>query len=835
MVCLHPTSHFTECRELASGGQLNLHARAREILAYFVRHPQATDSLEGVARWRVQQEAIHHTVEHVSQALDWLVELGFLMRETRTGSVPLFRLNESKVADAARFLADARDASDTQQRRREPTVSTGAPEGMRPVMHRALAWVDAALLRHLRAHPVSGGDFPGLTRSHASVESLLVHHVDSRDRGRDASNAALLSAMESLEATLAHDDREPLLALYRHLGLSRLELQAVLLCLAPEVDVKYQSVYGVLNDDLGRRTPTLGLLCSLLGEPEAVRSTLERSNGLTRWRLLESGVTLPHADESVRLETSVVSWLLGNEWALLNDTACNQCVQQEISHGATWFDAESENSVLAVRLARFFASNGDRWLLLAGEDAGGNKAILEMTAKRSGRAIVRLVTPMPSVSDRASADEIAARLARAVRVLNAIPVIDASESQNDAASVAMTTRFTRLLAERCDKGILVVPEAKQVIAALPRERVEVLNRPRPDKALLASLFASAAAEAQLTLTDDEARQLAMAYPLPIPLIDEAARLAQSENFGESRHSHYAVLAAACRQVACPDLPRFAQRVVPTVALDDVILPDERQAQLREIVSHVQHSYQVLHRWGFDQQLSYGRGVAALFAGPSGTGKTMAAQALARELDTEAFVVDLSRVTSKYIGESEKNLDAVFTDAERAGAVLLFDEADALFGKRSEIKDAHDRYANIEVAYLLQRMEAFNGLAILSTNFRGNLDDAFLRRLRFVVEFPKPDADHRENIWRRCLPKAAPVADDVNVRLLARRLELTGGNIRQITVRAAFAAAADGKPAIGMRHVIQAARAELQKLGVSGVEREMAELEAAQQRAVTRVA
>jgi SpoVK/Ycf46/Vps4 family AAA+-type ATPase len=214
---------------------------------------------------------------------------------------------------------------------------------------------------------------------------------------------------------------------------------------------------------------------------------------------------------------------------------------------------------------------------------------------------------------------------------------------------------------------------------------------------------------------------------------------------------------------------------------------------------------------------------------------MAAQALARDLDTEAFVVDLSRVTSKYIGESEKNLDAVFSDAERAGAVLLFDEADALFGKRSEIKDAHDRYANIEVAYLLQRMEAFSGLAILSTNFRGNLDEAFLRRLRFVVEFPKPDADGREDIWRRCLPDSAPVADDVNLRLLARRLELTGGNIRQITVRAAFAAAADGEPEIAMRHVLHAARAELQKLGVSGIEREIGELEAAQLRAVTRAA
>jgi SpoVK/Ycf46/Vps4 family AAA+-type ATPase len=234
-------------------------------------------------------------------------------------------------------------------------------------------------------------------------------------------------------------------------------------------------------------------------------------------------------------------------------------------------------------------------------------------------------------------------------------------------------------------------------------------------------------------------------------------------------------------------------------------------------------------------MQYGRGVAALFCGPSGTGKTMAAQAIARALDTEMYVVDLSRVVSKYVGESEKNLDVVFSDAERAAAVLLFDEADALFGKRSEIKDAHDRYANIEVAYLLQRMEAFAGLAILTTNFRRNMDDAFLRRLRFIVEFPKPTEGAREAIWRHCLPASAPVAEDVNLRLLARRLDLTGGNIRQITLRAAFAAAAEGAEAIEMRHVMSAARAELLKLGMTGAEQDMAELQAAQRRGAARVA
>ncbi len=219
---------------------------------------------------------------------------------------------------------------------------------------------------------------------------------------------------------------------------------------------------------------------------------------------------------------------------------------------------------------------------------------------------------------------------------------------------------------------------------------------------------------------------------------------------------------------------------------------------------------------------YGRGVPALFSGPSGTGKTMAAQIIARELAVELFQVDLANTVSKYIGETEKNLDRIFEAAESASAVLLFDEADALFGKRTEVRDAHDRYANVEVAYLLQRMEAYSGLVILTTNFRQNLDKAFMRRLRFVVEFPEPDATHREAIWQRVFPDDAPLAEDVSFGFLARRLELTGGHIQQIAIRAAFAAVGEDAP-IGMRHIVHATREELRKLGMLNAEQTLAQL------------
>jgi SpoVK/Ycf46/Vps4 family AAA+-type ATPase len=242
--------------------------------------------------------------------------------------------------------------------------------------------------------------------------------------------------------------------------------------------------------------------------------------------------------------------------------------------------------------------------------------------------------------------------------------------------------------------------------------------------------------------------------------------------------------------------------------------------LYEIVDQVRLASRVLDEWRFRDQLPYGRGVTALFFGPSGTGKTMAAIGVASKLGVQILRLDLSRVVSKYIGDTEKNIDRVFEDAQRSGSAVLIDEADALLGKRSEVKDAHDRYANIEVAYLLQRLEAYDGLAILTTNMRQNIDAAFLRRLRFIIDFPRPDADAREKIWRQCLPAESHALNDADYRQLARKLDVTGGHIRQITLRAAFIAATENM-LINLQHIARAMRAEFAKLGMPPVELDIA--------------
>jgi SpoVK/Ycf46/Vps4 family AAA+-type ATPase len=276
---------------------------------------------------------------------------------------------------------------------------------------------------------------------------------------------------------------------------------------------------------------------------------------------------------------------------------------------------------------------------------------------------------------------------------------------------------------------------------------------------------------------------------------------------------------AGRSQARTRLDGLAQRIEPVAQWDDLVLPPAEKGILREISAHVKHRSTVYENWGFGATSRRGLGISALFAGSSGTGKTMAAEVLANTLHLDLYRIDLSSVINKYIGETEKNLRRVFDAAEDGGAILFFDEADALFGKRSEVKDSHDRYANIEVNYLLQRMESYRGLAVLATNMRSALDPAFLRRIRFVANFPFPDFAYREEIWRKVFPATTPV-ERLEPSLLAR-VPIPGGNIRNIAMNAAFRAAEEGTP-VRMKHLAQAARHEFVKMEKPVPESEMGE-------------
>jgi len=280
--------------------------------------------------------------------------------------------------------------------------------------------------------------------------------------------------------------------------------------------------------------------------------------------------------------------------------------------------------------------------------------------------------------------------------------------------------------------------------------------------------------------------------------------------GEDRRLSQRDLQASCRRHSDRTLLEQGSRIEPRRSWDDLVLPAEQVMQLKEMCLRLKHHHTVYESWSLGRKVTSGRGVNALFAGPSGTGKTMAAEIVARDLGQEAYRIDLSALVSKYIGETEKNLSKVFDAAEHSNAVLFFDEADALFGKRSDVKDAHDRYANIQVAYLLQRIEAYCGVAILATNLKANTDEAFIRRLDFLVEFPFPEAEDRARIWRNFLARPLPCGN-VDIDALAEKFRITGGVIKNAVVQAAFLAAEEGT-AIETTHLLRALRREYQKMG-----------------------
>lgn len=294
-------------------------------------------------------------------------------------------------------------------------------------------------------------------------------------------------------------------------------------------------------------------------------------------------------------------------------------------------------------------------------------------------------------------------------------------------------------------------------------------------------------------------------------VKSTCKAARWQAAAEKNTSHTLLLFASARAQSGHDLTALARKIEPQYTWNDIILPDDHQTQLRAICNQTKYRNLVHEEWGFDRKLSLGKGLNVLFYGPPGTGKTMAAEVIARELQLDLYKIELSQILSKYIGKTEKTLNRIFTAAANYNAILLFDEADALFGKRSEVRDAHDRYANIEIGYLLQKMEEYEGLAILTTNLRSNMDDAFVRRLRFIIEFPFPNEKQRRQIWEKVWPDTTPCSSDINLDFLARRFEIPGAHIRNIALAAAFLAADDGR-VINMAHLLQAIRREYQKLG-----------------------
>lgn len=639
-----------------------------------------------------------------------------------------------------------------------------------------------------------------LSAALAHVRDALERHI-ARARGDTVAHPA--------GAPVANDERgfagqaalDSLCALFQ---LSPFERDILVLCAGVELDAGLASLCAAAQGDPQRVAPTFSLALAAL--PGAHWSALAPNAPLRRWRLVEVGAASLLTRSPLRIDERVLHYLTGVSYL-------DERLQGMVTPSRSPEPLLPSHQALAGRMAGVWthARGGALPLIqICGDERATREAIAAHACASVGLNLHTLSAAMLPVA--ASEIEALARLWEREAALSTSALLVDCEDV-DPADMARAGAVTWLL-ERTAGALLIAARDRWRPTRRATVTVDVC---RPGSAEQRSAWYTALGSTAERL-NGQVDLLVSQFNLSAHAIRAASVEALGQMGDHTGDDAVWAIWDASRAQARPRLDDLAQRIDSSVAWDDLVLPGSQRQVLRDIAAHVRQRARVYDAWGFAAHGSRGLGISALFAGASGTGKTMAAEVLANELRLDLYRIDLSSVVSKYIGETEKNLRRIFDAAESGGAILLFDEADALFGKRSEVKDSHDRYANIEVSYLLQRMEAYRGLAILTTNLKSALDTAFLRRIRFVVQFPFPDAAQRAEIWRRVFPPGAPV-EALDFEKLAR-LNVAGGNIRTIALNAAFLAADAGEP-IRMAHLLRAARAEYAKLEKQLTEAEIA--------------
>jgi len=652
-----------------------------------------------------------------------------------------------------------------------------------------------ALVLHRRADdPAPDDPFRGLYLTEEVVDQLLA--VSEQPPRPD------WAAREAVEAeadtAIAAGTQIRLRTLASGAGLTDLDLDLLVIALVPDLDSRFERLYGYLNDDVTRRRATVGLALALADVSSA--SSSARARLLPGAPLIDQALVQvedadrPFLTRALRVPDRVAAHLLGDD---APDPALVGLLTEPVP-----FAGEQ-----STRLARALAA-GQRLIYVREAGIGIGPSVAAAALQAIDRPVLGVdLSRTAAGRDPAQAVSVLGReaLLRAAGVV-AGPVEALSESATEAL---------RLLADLRSPVIIVgtvtwdpnwtdsVPLVIEAPTLSPSERIDLWatelggghSGSGIDTSAIPVHFVLGPGQVSRAV---RAASAAALLGTGVPTADDLRRGARAQN--------------------AAGLERLARRVEPAVSWDDIVLPETARSQLHDLAARARNRDQVLIEWKMRKGGGRGRGVTGLFAGDSGTGKTMSAEVIAGELGLDLYTVNLATVVDKYVGETEKNLERIFAEAGGVNAVLLFDEADAIFGKRSEVRDAHDRYANIESAYLLQRMETFDGLAILSTNLRSNIDDAFTRRLDMIIDFPAPDENSRLAIWQQCLKPPVPCAPDLDLDFCARSFTLSGGNIRSAATTAGYLAAGNNGP-IGMPELISAIQQEYRKLGRLVLERE----------------
>ena len=714
-------------------------------------------------------------------------------------------------------------------------------------LYAELARIDVLVRRETRRWRQAGQDpsdrFRGLYITHSEIDALLTNPIatswgqtaaltpDAAEALTEAENEANRRAQELFELARSRGEPVRLIYLAAVFGLDRFDLDILLVCLAPTLDLRYERFFGYLQNDVTRKRPSVNLVLDLLCPPGPERLMAEwrfaDDAPLFKYQLLErvseAGADTPSLlSQSLRVDEAIVAWLMGRYQPHADLGRHASLVWPEPSPTEELLAAPAAERLDLARLRSHpigdgSAENhteqaagglGDRPILaLYGPDKLSQMAAATRLAAQATRPL--LIVDLAAVIEVGSDPFSAVRLAlRDARLNGAVPYL----SGWDACLTDEGAPPPDLLTELCDFPDLALVAGKGVWQARNISRTRALfwlEFPVPDYSQRFALWEHFLATENSEHFDLGA--LAGQFALTSGKIRDAITSARDRAAQEGRSLQAEDLFAGARAHSNPNLSNLARKIQPRYSWADIVLPEDQLQLLREIVVTVRGRPLVLEEWGIGKKLASSAGVTVLFSGPPGTGKTMAAEVIAGDLGLDLYKIDLSTIVSKYIGETEKNLERIFNEAQRSNAILFFDEADAIFGKRSEVKDAHDRYANIEVSYLLQRMEMYDGVTILATNLRANLDEAFTRRLQFAVDFPFPDERYRQRIWQTLFPPEVPCDPGLDFDLLARRFRLAGGNIRNILVGAAYLAVDDGKK-VTMDHLLHATRRELQKMG-----------------------
>jgi SpoVK/Ycf46/Vps4 family AAA+-type ATPase len=719
----------------------------------------------------------------------------------------------------------AEEENDTLFDHTKMSTPTPVIDDLLPALKRLDALLERAVAQAqvVYGSKAAGDAYRGLYTNREQAEGLL---------NREPGAPILWKDDGEVEATPYHMDSDGtrLAWLKKVFALSAFDMDSILIALAPELDLRYERLYAYLQDHVSRKRPTVELVLNLLC-PSAEAKLAHRIHflpdaPLIRHDLLHlmtdpNQVQQPLLADYLKLDDQIIRLLLGQEG--LDSRLARFCKVVDPAASLEKLPLSAETKQALPGLVSEAREKGQPLrVYFHGPSGGGKRQTAEALAGETGSRLL-VVDLARALAAKTDFEQVLKLLFREAWFQDAILFLEGLDALRGDERAIQYGYLLDTLAE--DAGVTILSGVESWIPSA-RDPLGVLrvSFPIPDFVHRRDCWEANLVAAEIPIDDYNLEALANRFRLTPGQIAEAVATACSHDRWHSatrfeaasakQFDRYAIinsLFVAARAQSGHDLATLAHKIELLYTWEDIVLPEDALTQLREICQRVVHRHRVLGEWGFDRKLSLGKGVNALFAGPSGTGKTMAAEIIANELGLDLYKIDLSGVVSKYIGETEKNLDRIFRAAENANAILFFDEADALFGKRSEVRDSHDRYANIEISYLLQKMEQFDGIAILATNMRGNLDEGFTRRLTFTVHFPFPDEASRRRIWAGIWPAATPLADDVDLDFLARQFKLSGGNIKNIALAAAFLAAEDSS-SVMMEHLLRATRREYQKMG-----------------------